>query len=217
MLKNSQNKKARVWAGIIYPESMHACIEQWPGIIQHPYCYILHDKDTDENGEVKKAHYHIMIQWPNNTTAKAVISVLQQLGATEHAEAVNNEAYYYQYLTHANEPTKHKYSPEELINCNGYEPKAPELTPAQTDKIVEAIADAIIERGISNYADAYQYARMEHGKNGTKILRTYAMFFNSLTRGIYLKQEQAFKDMEREAEARRASYFKDQQNKTTQA
>ena len=49
------------WSGTCYH------LEQLNAIITSPdiknYAYILHDKDKQENGELKKPHYHFLVQF----------------------------------------------------------------------------------------------------------------------------------------------------------
>lgn len=40
------------------------------------YAYILHDKDTDDEGEVKKPHYHVCIRYKNSRTIKTTANAM---------------------------------------------------------------------------------------------------------------------------------------------
>ena len=61
-MAKSNKIKTRSWSFIVYPESAPS---NWIDILNDMHIEIiispLHDKDTDPDGEVKKAHYHVMI------------------------------------------------------------------------------------------------------------------------------------------------------------
>ena len=96
---------------ILYPESEK-------GILQSicDYCekndfsmsYILHDKDCDKDGVLKKAHWHIVTNIPNKT--------LRALGCTRKIQGVQSEKGMKDYLIHANSPEKYPYSPDSVVN-----------------------------------------------------------------------------------------------------
>ena len=74
---------AKYWVGVGYPESMRP---DWKEVIgetlQLPYAYCVHDKDkTGHNGD-RKEHVHIMIVFPNTTTYKHALSVMNGLSLT---------------------------------------------------------------------------------------------------------------------------------------
>ena len=84
-------------------------------IIEKNYKYkaILHDRDTDENGEIKKPHFHYIIKCdnscPNSTIATA-------LGITEnYIQVILSLKGAYDYLTHKYSKDKFQYSSSDLF------------------------------------------------------------------------------------------------------
>lgn len=58
-----KKERSRLWNLVLYPDDpVHANAMD---IIRREYQYvaILHDKDCDENGELKKAHWHIILKF----------------------------------------------------------------------------------------------------------------------------------------------------------
>ena len=49
-------------------------------LLGEQYAYILHDKDCDDNGELKKAHWHIVFYFEN---ARVISGVGKWLGLPE--------------------------------------------------------------------------------------------------------------------------------------
>ena len=77
------------------------------------YIYILHDKDSDEHGELKKKHWHVVLQFKN---ARYISGIAKQLKITENyilpCDHFQDALYY---LLHLNQPSKYQYSLEECV------------------------------------------------------------------------------------------------------
>lgn len=78
----------------------------------YDYAMILHDKDTDENGAIKKEHYHIVIQFKN---AKWNSSLAEELEIAEnYIEEARNIKRALLYLVHFYDDDKYQYSINEV-------------------------------------------------------------------------------------------------------
>ena len=76
------------------------------------YAWILHDKDTDENGVLKDPHYHIYLEFPN---ARGLNSIADELGiAPNMVQIVRDKKGLLAYLTHRNSPEKWQYDDSEI-------------------------------------------------------------------------------------------------------
>ena len=112
--------KAHQWAFILYPESAPV---NWLQQLEETYLKIaispLHDRDiNEETGELKKAHYHVLILFGNSTTSSVADNISLSLGQT-HCIAISNAWGYYQYLDHDRETDKAKYSHADIKLLNG--------------------------------------------------------------------------------------------------
>lgn len=75
------------------------------------YALILHDKDIiEETGELKKPHYHLVIEYKNAHYFTAITKIFE--GA--HIEPCNNKVASYQYLIHQNNKEKYQYSQTDI-------------------------------------------------------------------------------------------------------
>ena len=73
----------------------------------YDYAMILHDKDTDENGEVKKEHYHFVLRFKN---AKWSSALAEELGIAEnYIEECRSLKRSLFYLIHFYEDDKYHY------------------------------------------------------------------------------------------------------------
>lgn len=82
-------------------------------IIQEKFDYamILHDKDTLENGELKKPHYHVVIHFKNARYKKAIA---KYLGIEENYITGCDLKAQLRYLVHYDNEDKYQYDLEEV-------------------------------------------------------------------------------------------------------
>lgn len=108
------DKKFRSFAGTLYPDSESYDCEQLLSVIRSKFidwAYILHDKDTDEHGVLKKAHIH----WVGRATPRSLSVVANFLGLPENnIEVVKNFDNTVCYLIHLNDIDKFQYSPDDV-------------------------------------------------------------------------------------------------------
>lgn len=80
--------------------------------LNYDYACIDHNKDTDENGVLKKSHTHIVVSFSN---AKWNTAIAEELGIEpnyiQRCRALENAL---EYLIHYNEEDKHQYDVEEV-------------------------------------------------------------------------------------------------------
>ena len=72
--------KAKYWQAIMYPENM---IDDWKDriceLFQVPFCYCVHDKDTDKKEEARKEHVHIILAFGNTTTENNALRIFKTI------------------------------------------------------------------------------------------------------------------------------------------
>lgn len=108
------DKKFRSFAGTLYPDSESYDCETLLSTIRSKFtdwAYILHDKDIDENGVLKKPHFH----WVGRATPRCLSVVSNFLGLPENdIEVVKNFDNMVMYLIHLNDIDKFQYSPDDV-------------------------------------------------------------------------------------------------------
>lgn len=166
---NTITTKARYWVGVGYPENMRP---DWKDVIgevtQLPYAYCVHDKDVDGAEDDRKEHVHILLAFPNTTTYKSALSILQELSAPgkkafNTVQKVNNVRFMYNYLIHDTEDSrkkhKHQYDPKERITGNNFDIGSYEqISVADRQRIRREIGMMIFEHPeIVDYSDLYAF------------------------------------------------------------
>lgn len=81
--------------------------------LNYDYAYIVHDKDTNEDGEIKKSHVHVVIRFIN---PRHISSVAKELGIeANYIESIQSRFdSMLCYLIHYNQPDKYQYSLDEV-------------------------------------------------------------------------------------------------------
>lgn len=110
-----KNDKIRsVYKGLIlYPDdSTHVKAMQ---IINNNFRYkaILHDRDIDQNGEIKKAHFHYVIKLDSTQTNEWLSNTLEI--KPNYIQKIISLKGALDYLTHKYTPDKFQYEEEELF------------------------------------------------------------------------------------------------------
>lgn len=111
--KESKYKfRARTFCLVLYieDETHKRALEK----VQKSYDYAMccHDKDVDENGVIKKEHYHIVLQFKN---AKWNTALAEELGITEnYLEEARSIKRALLYLIHFYDEDKYQYSTKEV-------------------------------------------------------------------------------------------------------
>lgn len=112
--------KSRSWWFIGYPESLPT---NWLDILTSfaipTYVSPLHDKDVDSLGNFKKAHFHIIVCFPNPTTFNNVnVKICKPLNCPIPQPCLALDSAY-AYLTHRYNSDKAQYDPSDIIFLNG--------------------------------------------------------------------------------------------------
>lgn len=83
------------------------------------YAYIIHDKDTDEKGELKEPHIHLALRFDNGYDTK---HISQWFGITENyiSKLKGEWIDLLKYLIHKNAEDKYQYLEEEVVSNFNY-------------------------------------------------------------------------------------------------
>lgn len=117
--------------------------------------YILHDKDLNDDGTLKKPHYHVVVTKSNPSTIK-IIS--KQLGIPQnYIQRVSNLKGMIKYLTHDEIQDKIKYDKKEIVtNVPDFVYRSYSVdTDAEKGK---EIIDYIIDNNITSITDLAVWA-----------------------------------------------------------
>ena len=177
--------KERYWSFIAYPESLP---ENWEEILQETGLQIaispLHDKDINADGEVKKAHYHIVLFFPGPTTYNRVEKITKELNASIPKRVVSPKGMI-RYLTHKDNPEKAQYDERDIKTINGLDiDEVDGITSNMELAIKKDLINLIVSLNINEYSTLINYLIKEDLRNMFKVASTNTFFINS-----YLKSK----------------------------
>lgn len=144
----------RCWAFVMYPESMPT---NWKDILIETGlpCAIspLHNMDFDPTGEVKKAHYHVIVYYSNPTTLNNVKSnVTDKLNATIPIKLESMRGMF-RYHIHLDNPEKFQYDDRDRIFLNGFDiDESNKLTRSEILKLLKEIYIYCEQYNITEYS-----------------------------------------------------------------
>ena len=147
-------EKGRDWTFLIYPESAP---KNWREILDETHMRWvespLHDKDTNADGEIKKAHWHILLSSDGPVTLQAVEKIIKPLNSPT-PKKVGSSKGLVRYMAHLDNPEKYQYSVDEIIGHNGADVASYfELSMTNKLSLMKDIVKYIFDEQIDNYAD----------------------------------------------------------------
>lgn len=121
-MSEKRDTRTRNWTFFVYPESAP---ENWRDVLNEMHIpWIespLHDKDVDSNGELKKAHWHILILFASKKSYEQVREITLRLKAPNPQKVMDLKGMV-RYFAHMDDPNKFQYSKSEIIGHAGADP-----------------------------------------------------------------------------------------------
>ena len=186
-----KNVKKRNWAFVLYPESAP---EDWREQLQKTglQCAIspLHDKDTNPDGEPKKAHYHVILCYAGPTSFAVVERLTKSLNQPipQPLEQVRG---YYRYLTHADNPEKAQYSTGDIQLINGFDIRDyVEMTKSEVMRYKRELLAFVRDNDILEYSDLLDIL-MDGGEATADLLEVASNHTLMLTKYIASRRYKA--------------------------
>lgn len=184
--------KKRNWVFVLYPESAPS---DWREKLQSTGLEVaispLHDKDKNPTGEVKKAHYHIILCYNNTVTGRMVKAFVDELNQPMPLP-LDSVKGMYRYFTHKDNPEKYQYHEKDITTINGFNiSNYADLSSADASKIKLELTKYIKESDLLEYSDFVDAVMELEKPDYFYIASTNTVFFNaylnsrrhSLTRG----------------------------------
>lgn len=111
--KEDKTLKNRYFEAILYPDDPnYNTYMQNIKKLYYEVTYVNHDRDIDENGDLKKVHTHILFKVGENARHKNAVS--KEIGIPPNYITGVNKKAMLMYLIHLNNPEKTQYSTDEV-------------------------------------------------------------------------------------------------------
>lgn len=196
----NEKEKARYWVGVLYPENMRQdWQEEIEDILQIPFAYCIHDKDLDKEGNLRKAHIHMILVFPNTTTYKHALSTFRLLddenakgssiNTIEKVIGVRNK---YNYLIHDTKScikqNKHLYEESERVCGNNFDIGSYEQLDVATKlEMKKELVQMVQEQFFLNFFDFTLYVQNNLDSQYQQVFYESQGFFANIIRGFYNK------------------------------
>lgn len=159
--------KGRYYACVFYLDSLPVDYEERIMNCGLPISFIVHDRDQDPTGEIKKIHGHAIIAFNGPVSQKHANDVVKQIFNGTCAIRLDSCRGYYRYFFHLDNPEKFQYDCG-LVQCrNGFNIDDYTAKTQRELRLLQAdIEDFILENHITEYhkiCDVYrENADWEH-------------------------------------------------------
>lgn len=155
--------RARNFAMVLYDDS---CVSDWKRILRESCLSgfsIYHDQDVDEKGELKKAHYHVLVHFNNPVRRNTILGLSEALGASNgRYEVVGHYVGYARYMCHLDERGKHVYDVNE-VECYGGADYISVISGKKDNaRVVSQIIEYCKENRVYSYADLIEICVLDH-------------------------------------------------------
>lgn len=130
---NRQNWRNRWFKLVLYPESQQSVIDYIKSNMR--YAMILHDKDVDSLGELKKPHVHVIL---NFKSARWCSALADELQINDRFIQKYNGLEDFAYLIHYNNENKYQYP---LYDVEGPLFKYVEKSMVNKDELEDTLSD----------------------------------------------------------------------------
>lgn len=158
--EKATDTRSRAWTAIVYPDSAPA---DWRDLLDAQFMpwveSPLHDKDVNPvTGEIKKAHWHILLYFEGKKSFEQVNSILEPLGCPipQRCHSMTGAV---RYFTHMDNPEKHQYSPSDVIGHCGYDVAAAlQPTSSRRYELIAEMLDYVRDQRITELQDLIDFA-----------------------------------------------------------
>lgn len=158
-MSEKRDTRTRNWTFFVYPESAP---ENWRDVLNEMHIpWIespLHDKDVDSNGELKKAHWHILILFASKKSYEQVREITLRLKAPNPQKVMDLKGMV-RYFAHMDDPNKFQYNKNEIIGHAGADPLIYlSANSGERYQLIKEMISFVKENDIDEIQDLIDYA-----------------------------------------------------------
>lgn len=142
-IRNPPNNKSKYFCALLYPDSTTYDTEKVIKALAMEHLTFavspIHDRDVDDDGNLKKAHFHLLLSYSSATTLNNIKGWFKACGLPEgdlHSVRVCASGVgYYRYLTHRDNPEKAQYDVNDIRVFNDVDELFKKFSKTASDKI----------------------------------------------------------------------------------
>lgn len=159
MKQINKSGRTRDFATVVYPESAP---ENWLDILKKEcvpaFVSPLHDKDIQEgSAEPKKAHYHVMVMFTGVKSTDQWEQFKSLFGGVG-TEYIQSRRGYARYLCHLDNPEKHQYCTDDVIEIAGADYNDTIKRDSDKYAIIRQMITYVRNNHVTSYCELMDYA-----------------------------------------------------------
>ena len=187
---SKENKRGRNWTIVVYPESVP---KDWRSKLDDLHiAWIespLHDKDTNPDGTIKKAHWHVLLLFDGLKSFEQVKEIANSINAPI-PQRVESARGMVRYMIHLDNPEKYQYKQSDIIGHGGADVESYfALTATNRLDILKDIVLFIRENNITEFSDLTFYA-IENNSDWFDVIANHnSIFLRNLLSSMRNKQQ----------------------------
>lgn len=179
--KNANSRRVRNWCAVVYPDSAP---ENWKDILDSLNvkwaCSPLHDKDVDDDGQLKKPHWHIVVCYSGNKSFEQVVEDVTEPLNAPIPQICRDVRSSVRYFIHKDHPHKFQYSQADIEAYGGFDVgDVFQLSKSEKTQMLTDISLFIREFDIKEYWDLLFYA-VDENADWVQVIQDNSMFFERL-------------------------------------
>lgn len=183
MQKKSKIIKSRNWEVIVYFENysleletvLEKNCEKW-------FISPVHDRDLNDKGKLKKAHYHVLCFFDCVTTAQSVADLFTAFKVSlANVQRIGSRVHALEYLIHKNAPDKAQYLAADVHSNCDYLEEMSKTCDNDTDAIIIDIISYIKKNQCNDFS---KFVLSCPFSDWLPVLASKAYFFNLLCKGF---------------------------------
>lgn len=176
MASKNPNPRYRNFATIVYPESAP---ENWIEILADEnipaFISPLHDKDITAEGEVKKAHYHVMVMFEGKKSVEQAEEIFDKIYGVG-CKVLNSARSYARYLVHMDDADKYQYNINDVKSLGGASYHTLIGTMADKNRAIREMIAYIDSEDIVSFYELVKYS-VEHNSEWYDCLLNSGSYF----------------------------------------
>lgn len=158
----AKDTRCRNWTFVVYPESAPA---NWRDFLDEYHLEWvespLHEFDVNPTGEVKKAHWHVLIMASQVKSYDQILELIKPLNCTV-PQKVHNSKSLVRYMAHLDNPDKFQYKVEDIIAHGGID-VSDLLKPSSSERysLIKEMCDYVGTNDVTEFYELMDYAMAE--------------------------------------------------------
>ena len=146
-IRNPPTKKSKYFCAVLYPDSSTYDADKVIKSLAEEHIMFavspIHDRDVEDNGSIKKSHYHLLIAFSSATTLNNIRGWFNACGMPDsdlHSVRVCASGVgYFRYLTHKDNPEKAQYDVKDIRVFNDVDELFKKFSKTASEKVDDLV------------------------------------------------------------------------------